>query len=1060
MKNNDLHYNKAATTRHAHRGKFLKILAWTLGGFIAIVIILAAGITLWLTPDRLSSIISKEASKYLRADVRVSNPSFSIWSSFPWLTLHSDSITVISHSLDNLTPTQKRQLPDDAAILFKASSFSGKINLPKCFSKDLVIRDVELDAPEINLVAVNDSIANYNILIPRENKMPKIKSVSLNSVKLSKPGRISYFAADKRIDADVSLGDVSLKSTDATDRSFRLDLPGTLSLSYGGKRLLENFLISLGGNIGLSRNPLAFNLKDFDVDLGVVKGKISLDILAGDNPQVRNFSYTVDEFNADALLPQLPVLVGLPALSPSEAKLIKKIASGLVLSLSANLTHPYSLTSTTLPFIDLTCNVRPMALDIDLPGNAPLPLQTGPLALRFSLNGDNPTASTIRITPVNVRTDGIDATLTPEISGDLTAPALKANLQADADLQRLSRLLAKLPDMPRINVSGHAEINAEMAGSLAGSNPLQSLFLKGKTDITRLNYSFPLNAGRLRADNLLLDFSYSSGHADVRLKGGTFSYSSPADSLRLKASGLNLQAIVPLTSDPLTDGASFSLASGPLSFAAPGIAYSGKSLAVKGSSARRSSRPAKIPAAARLPWPTADSLTRRLQKHSPMVLTASLPKNIVRLLNILDVNVDIDASGGLLSTPSFPVANRIGRLQASLNPDSVNIRRLDFHSQSTGLTMKGTVSNLRQFLSGPGPYPLVADISILFDTIQINQLARAYESGVAITRSTNSLMPSVKHSAPSDTVAFLIPRNLIVNLRLGARETVYTNLHLYDLGALIRVADGNAAITDLTAETDFCHARAAVGFNTSDLQSMGLDLDLAIEDIELTEFFDNFHTLLLMMPQMKNLEGNLGVGVKGYVGIYPDMYLDMPGLHADINLTGRELTVHQSHFIRRVTKMLLIRNSGDLHIHDMNVRASVHDNLLELYPFNFILDSYSLNMKGLNNFNGDLYYHVGVMHSPLHIPFGINIEGEFSKPKLSFGGAHYKPRNAQKITSAIMPTLKINLIRELRYYLKEFVEKAADADSSDNSQYLYYVPDYRKLRQEARGNSSPNPKKK
>ncbi len=49
--------------------------------------------------------------------------------------------------------------------------------------------------------------------------------------------------------------------------------------------------------------------------------------------------------------------------------------------------------------------------------------------------------------------------------------------------------------------------------------------------------------------------------------------------------------------------------------------------------------------------------------------------------------------------------------------------------------------------------------------------------------------------------------------------------------------------------------------------------------------------------------------------------------------------------------------------------------LLELEPFDFRFSNYGLRMQGLNNFNGDLYYHIGVERNPLHIPFGIIIEG-------------------------------------------------------------------------------------
>ncbi len=63
------------------------------------------------------------------------------------------------------------------------------------------------------------------------------------------------------------------------------------------------------------------------------------------------------------------------------------------------------------------------------------------------------------------------------------------------------------------------------------------------------------------------------------------------------------------------------------------------------------------------------------------------------------------------------------------------------------------------------------------------------------------------------------------------------------------------------------------------------------------------------------------------------------------------------------------------------------NNLLELEPFDFRFSNYGLRMQGLNNFNGDLYYHIGVERNPLHIPFGIIIEGSIPIRSCGSGGA-------------------------------------------------------------------------
>ena len=92
------------------------------------------------------------------------------------------------------------------------------------------------------------------------------------------------------------------------------------------------------------------------------------------------------------------------------------------------------------------------------------------------------------------------------------------------------------------------------------------------------------------------------------------------------------------------------------------------------------------------------------------------------------------------------------------------------------------------------------------------------------------------------------------------------------------------------------------------------------------------------------------------------------------------------------------------------------------------MEKYRLRMGGLNNFNGDLYYHIGVEKSPIPFPFGINILGNISKPKIRFGGSKWKSKKGEVITGSIMERHLLNIKKEGRKFLKEFIRKAAEAD--------------------------------
>lgn len=116
---------------------------------------------------------------------------------------------------------------------------------------------------------------------------------------------------------------------------------------------------------------------------------------------------------------------------------------------------------------------------------------------------------------------------------------------------------------------------------------------------------------------------------------------------------------------------------------------------------------------------------------------------------------------------------------------------------------------------------------------------------------------------------------------------------------------------------------------------------------------------------------------------------------------------------------------GDIHIANVDLRAEVRNNLLMVMPFAFSFSDYSLRLLGVNNFNGDLAYHVGLFRSPLHIPFAVNIEGTYSKPEIKFGGKRWKDKRAAEVVSIMQADDRVNLLVEASHYMKSLVHVAA-----------------------------------
>lgn len=429
-------------------------------------------------------------------------------------------------------------------------------------------------------------------------------------------------------------------------------------------------------------------------------------------------------------------------------------------------------------------------------------------------------------------------------------------------------------------------------------------------------------------------------------------------------------------------------------------------------------------------------------------ISVDLDRGIKRLIRQWNLSGSVKAKGGMISSYIYPARNFFSDLNMDFSLDSIALHNVKLRTQSNSMSLRGFIGNLRQFMLGSRKTPIRVKLNADIDTVNINQMAATYERGLVMAERLrkNGYLPEeeigedLKKKSESDTVTVIVPRNIDAAVKIHANECLYTNLNLFDLGTNLYVRNSVFEVDSLHADSDFGKASLNMAYSTRDIDDINMSIDIAFDKINITEFFKKFQTVEKMMPEMTNLRGFVSAKAAASFDVFPNMDIDIPSLRAVLDVRGNDLWVHQSHFIREITKRLLIRNKNDIHINNMVVQASVHDNLLELYPFLFEFDRYKLGFMGENDFNGNMYYHVSVLKSPIPFKFGINVKGTFDKFKIRFGGAKFKSDQAADMINLI-ETKRINLVKEMRHYLNQFVHKAAISDPGSPGNRLLSSPD-------------------
>ena len=145
------HSTHPDTIKSHHVRKTLRIVGISFAALISVILIAIGGLILYFTSPRITSLVNREASKYLNAKVEFENMDYTLFSTFPMLKVTADSLTVVSKSLDTLSPKQRHSLPKDADRLLSTGNMLVELNIMKALKGDVAIRVAEVGNPSLNM---------------------------------------------------------------------------------------------------------------------------------------------------------------------------------------------------------------------------------------------------------------------------------------------------------------------------------------------------------------------------------------------------------------------------------------------------------------------------------------------------------------------------------------------------------------------------------------------------------------------------------------------------------------------------------------------------------------------------------------------------------------------------------------------------------------------------------------------------------------------------------------------------------------------------------------------
>lgn len=1052
--------------------KVTKIVLWTVAGIVLLAAILA-GVGAWmLTPSRLTGLVNRELSKRLNADVTAHNVRLDLFSTYPIARISIDSLTIACRP-DSVRGADGKIMAD-ARQLLRTGAVTARLDVRKLLRKDIDLQYAGVDSMRLNLVRFSPARTNWDIL-PAKIKPVKDLTFTFDTLSLTH-GAVRF--RDMVSDTDASLAiDPEASILPQGSDSYRSSIPAKASVSMKGRKYLTYLPLLLEGDTKLTFTPFALSTKVFTLKLGDITGLVTLDMSMNPDIRINAFDWKLSPFGIGELLKLIPA---------SPAPWLSGLRAEAPISGSVTLTEPYTVRKGTWPTLTAQVVLPHGSLRYDNPQYGTYSFDDLAVNSIFHLDGSHPAASSLRLKELYIRGEDMDVLAQADVRAIGADPEVQGTLRGDISLTRLGHVLPYLQGFNlRGKVTSDTRISFRMSDIRRGQ--LDRMLVEGNANLHGLQIENVGDVDRIAAGNMSVKFLGKARSATPKaVRGSLFDFDAVVDKFSVLAAGCKAVAssvsLSTTVSDPGTATAAnlpndvpfnINLRAAMLSIGDPNdtirvhlgdaeissvisarmlenmqadlydvrikgasLSYSGQgtSLGVSGVDARlRAERSNSIPQASPFVTPAkwnADSRSLAVLRHSPQMLTVQQSPALTSVMNNWLLSFRVKGKQASVYTDAFPIENHISDLDISANTDTVTIHSLKSRTGSTVAAVSGRVTNLRQFLTSAQPAPLAMSINADVDTLQLNQLAAAYVKGYEMKHGPGSFAKLLQNTAitPGDSVAFMIPRNIEADIRSTVNVMECLDMPATGITANIRAAGGKVELPSFSASTAFMNISGNAGYDTHDIQNIAANVALGMNDLELSRLYTAFPALTEKVPEIKNLTGRFDIAANMSVPLFPTMYVMTPALRAGLRIQADDLYLNQDRKIRRMAHLMMIHSRDPLHIADLDIRASVFDNMVMLHPFDLNLDRYKLRVAGLNNFNGRMFYHVGVKDWPLMLPFGVNVKGTFGHPEIRLGSSTWKDIDATEISGDIMSGMRLNLAHSLRHYFYILLDRAARAD--------------------------------
>lgn len=369
---------------------------------------------------------------------------------------------------------------------------------------------------------------------------------------------------------------------------------------------------------------------------------------------------------------------------------------------------------------------------------------------------------------------------------------------------------------------------------------------------------------------------------------------------------------------------------------------------------------------------------------------------------------DLVLADFIMQSPDLPQDVTIKNANLVFSPQFVALNTFDAMIGSSDLSLRGRIDNFIGYLFNDEV--IQGSFNFTSSLLDLNEFMSEEEVPV--------------EEVPEDTVPMSVievPGNIDFRLESRLDKVLFQNMEIERIRGLIEVRDKRVLLSEMLMELLQGTLAMSGEYNTRDMTSPLVDLDLDMRNIDIPSVYQTFNTIEQLAPIAGNCKGRISVAMEFTSFLQQDMTPVMNSIVGSGHLSSEEIEVNNAHTFEKLSTVLKNDQFRQFKVNDLDLDFEIRNGRVYVDPFDIKVQNARMVIAGDQGLDQTMNYLMSIS-----IPRGNLGKGVFDQLSTAAAaqGIEYSPSSEINMAARVTGTFEDPRISlDLKKNLSETTEQ-------------------------------------